>query len=183
MPGRDGESCNIQKMTTAITIQYGNGPAYRVNAMRDANGGAMPGDENDQFQGGVCGNGAMNGFDNLIRIPNRVTGAISWGCVLVQHPCNVALIIPAKPMMAPMACVWMPTRVPLKLLRDYVLEKTRSMHPGMGIGYVLHDHCVCTAPTKVQDPRFLGLRWGHDKSARCGGSSNICVFVNSTPKL
>ena len=44
MPGRDGESCNIEENDDGtITIQCGDGPAYRVNAMRDANGGgAMP---------------------------------------------------------------------------------------------------------------------------------------------
>ena len=70
----------------------------------------------------------MNGFATIwIRIPNPVTDVLSQaGCVLVQPPCNVALIIPAKPMMAPMACVWMPTRAPLKLLRDYARRKRVS---------------------------------------------------------
>ena len=99
MPGRDGESCNIRENDDGtITIRCGNGPAYRVNAMRDANGGgAMPGDENDQFQGGVCGNGDMNGFcDNLDTDTQPCDGRYLMGLCpgpapvqcCIDHPCQ-----------------------------------------------------------------------------------------------
>ena len=98
-PGKDGETCNIaENGDGTITIQCGDGPSYRVNAMRDANGGGvMPGNGNDQFQGGECGSDMMNGFcDNLDTNTQPCDGRYVMGLCpgpvpvqcCIDHPCR-----------------------------------------------------------------------------------------------
>ena len=102
-PGKDGETCDIQENDDGtITIRCGDGPAYRISAMREANGGGdMPADENDQFQGGTCENGdeSLAGFcdnqaTNTMPCEGRYIMGLCPGPAAVQccvdHSCQTA---------------------------------------------------------------------------------------------